>query len=198
VNGHPPGGHGIYTAGVRARHKRDYYCEDPWVWPAFFRDVRLPAGVYDPFCGIGRVLDAARWAGYREVFGSDIVRRAGLDRAHSFYRCSYQDRIENPFGFLAHSVVSNPAYSWVDDLLVDVCAIRRPAALFLPITYLAGKAELLARTPLQRVLVCKPRPSCPPPAASKRTGGKMDYAIFYFVPGTEPGTARLGWLRRDP
>lgn len=189
------------TAAARARKwsaydrdPDDFYIENQWCSQAFFNVEKFgDTIIFDPFCGTGRILDAARAIGLRTL-GSDIVGR-GAKKAHRITITGYRDQVVSPF-LKDLSVVSNPPFDLVDQLLVDVRECRRKCALFLPLTYLAGKARLLNKAPLARVLICSPRPSCPP-FGTKAGGGKADYCWMVFVPGwSRDWIGRL--LLRDP
>lgn len=148
--------------------------------------------ILDPFVGTGRVLDGARGAGHK-TWGYDIVDRGAR---HPRQLIAYEEHRRSKFA--THQVVTNPPFGIVDRLLVEIAdQLAGKAALFLPLAYLAGKAKLLDRCPLARVLVCTPRPAAPPPGAQKRGGGMVDFAVFVFESGRRPGTWRGGWLRKN-
>lgn len=180
------------------KQAEDWYMEDRWVSERLF-DVEkfFPPKIVDPFCGSGRILDAAKLAGYK-TFGLDVVNRS---HAHNF---ELGDVFKMDFPASqprkGWSFVSNPPYDRVDELFDEMIklGVSSKTVMFLPMAYLAGKAKRLKQLPLVRVWICKPRPNCLPgeliQSGVKPSGGKKDYAWFVF----EESLAIDHTLNHDP
>jgi hypothetical protein len=181
-------------AALRERHahiwKRDpsdFYVEDQWVSAELFKYEKFPLRkIHDPFCGTGRVLNAA--IGYaHEASGSDIVARLGVAK-HDFRILDATGPAATQMFRWDRHIVSNPPYQLVDYLLTRMIddGLGSKCALFMRLTAVAGKSRYLRHAPLSHVLICKPRPNCLPGEAiidgAKAGGGQVDYAWFVFDP----------------
>jgi hypothetical protein len=174
------------------RHPEDWYVEEEWVNDRLFACETFEGRIVDPACGIGRIVKAARRAGYK-ASGSDIVRRAPGYRVGNFFEQSRSvpNLVSNvPFrfalAFVGHSL--NLA--------------ERKAALLLPAGWINGEARSrwLAKTPLKRIWHLAPRPSMPPgeivvARKHKISNGTIDYVWLIFEQGFQ-GEPVTGWLRR--
>ncbi|WP_255608295.1 hypothetical protein [Methylosinus sp. Sm6] len=73
------------NAHLWVRHPQDWYVEESWVDHRFFEEEAFEGSIYDPACGLGRIVEAARAAGYNDVRGEDLVSRSMFcDRAVDF------------------------------------------------------------------------------------------------------------------
>lgn len=199
------------NAHLWVRHPDDYYIEPEAVSTRLFemldiqrfgmpRDATI---ILDPACGSGRIVRAARRAGY-SALGTDKVRRSA-----ECYRTA--DFLTDTPPQQPDWIVSNPPFA--------LCAMRHPdkappfvakalevarygAALLLPLPWLAGATRSLWLAPrLTRLLVCTPRPSMPPgpliEAGIMPGQGNADFAWFIFESDhTGPWTG--GWCDWKP
>jgi hypothetical protein len=175
-----------------------FYIEDEWVSHALFGIEEFPVGsILDPFCGTGRILNAAARRGYATC-GYDVIDRGCK---HQFRK---HDALELTALFHAPAhIVTNPPYD--RDLLRTLLprmrapGLKHKAALFMPLAYLAGKAPLLRAIPLARLWVCRPRPNCLPgkviARGEKAQGGRRDFAWFVFDPDHQ-GDPKVRFLDR--
>src|SRR5208282_5190194 len=97
----------FYERGKKERHshiwqrdQHDWYIEPEWTSARLFKEVVFRGPVYDPACGSGRIVKAAREAGY-QADGSDIVRRSEF--------CNFEDDfLMRPMGsFRPGAIVTN-------------------------------------------------------------------------------------------
>lgn len=194
------------------KQPEDWFIEDRWVSERLFdvedfkgHPTKHPYYLFDPFCGTGRILDAAKKRLYT-AYGADIVDRKERDPEHGF---TQTDTTIFYGKHWLYPVVSNPPYDKVDQIFDTMIkeGVHAKTAFFLPMAYLAGKAKRLCKLPLVRVWVCKPRPNCLPgeliTSGVKPGGGKKDYAWFVFAgAGKNFQTAGVGprvlWLEKDP
>ena len=170
--------------------------------------VRLSAPIiWDPACGQGNVLRAAKNAGYSTI-GSDIRERAGVREVADQFdiRDFLAGRITRPSAGERRALVTNPPYgrgklteaftrralamSFVDEVCVLVNA-----------KFLWGQARaigLWSEHPPDLIFPVNPRPSIPPGeyllAGGKAEGGVESFAWLYWrVPAERTGAARFVW-----
>ena len=180
------------------RLPREFYPENSWCSEALFREEHFPLGiVFDPFCGSGRILDAASRIG-KKTIGSDIHPQV-KGRAHRISTADASKR--GMFTINAHTV-TNPPFVLADDMLEKMrCGLPAKCAIFLRLSALQGKSKLLEKLPLSMVWVLRPRPACLPPDKRvervERVGGQVDFAWFCFDPKYS-GAPFVWWLSRDP
>lgn len=185
-------------AHLWARDPDDWYVEPSWCSKALFAKEFFTGEIVDPACGMGRILDSAKAAGYI-TRGIDIKLRGTIASRHAICLGDFRE-MKGPF----ENIVCNPPYKYDDEFVkwaVNNC--RRKIALLLRAQWAnaAGRSAMLERMPLRRVLMITPRPSMPPGKVVVANGGKdpsggtQDYAWFIFdhAYDDEPG---FGWIRR--
>ena len=179
-------------AHLWTRHPEDFYVEPTWCSRRLFEVERFDTGIFDPACGLGRILDSARAAQYI-AFGADIVQRGAAD--------FIEDYIELPR--LAANVASNPPFGIADRFCETALKnTTHKVALLLPTKWMNGakRGAWLETTPLRRVWLLAPRPSMPPgpviEAGLKPGNGTVDFCWFVWERGYA-GRPELRWLRRD-
>jgi hypothetical protein len=62
------------AAHLWAKEVHGFYIEPQWCSERLFEVETFNGGIWDPACGIGRVADAARRAGYRTI-ATDLIDR---------------------------------------------------------------------------------------------------------------------------
>jgi hypothetical protein len=181
-------------AGIWARQGEDWYVEPEWCSKRLFETERFDGGIYDPACGMGRIVNSAHDAGWI-AFGNDIVSR-GNYRAIDFLS---NEGCECP----TPNIVSNPPFDISEQFVKKALLFAdQKVVMLLPATWHCGdkRSRWLETTPLRKVLFLTPRPSMPPGhvilAGGKPGGGTKDFAWFIWEQGFE-GCPELGWLRRD-
>jgi hypothetical protein len=141
-------------AHIFAKSAELFYIEPQWCSTRLFAVERFPGPVWDPFCGTGRVAEAARVAGY-ETYASDIVDRGyrHLNRIEGFLTV---DRLDPNM-----SLVANPPF---DDQILKHAISLDPTkmALIWPLARVVAVHAWLSKAPLARVLMMTPRPPMPP------------------------------------
>jgi hypothetical protein len=169
-----------------------HYLEPPWCSVRLFEAEQFPGLVWDPFCGWGRVIEAARAAGYA-TRATDIADRgyAQLDGIQDFLKVDHLDRDV--------SIVGNPPFT---DAIVQHAIALDPVkmALIWPFARIVAAWPWLAAAPLAHLWMLTPRPAMPPAsyiaAGQKPEGARVEHCWLIFERGhREP--AQLGWLRRD-
>ncbi len=176
-------------AQIWNRADDEWYIEPHWCSERLFAEEKFIGGIYDPACGIGRVVIAALAAGLK-AYGSDLIDR-GWD--------------STPQDFLEHegkhdNIVCNPPFDQAPMFAGHaLCLARRKVAMIFPTARL-NAAHWLEDTPLVRVWLMTPRPSMPPGrlilAGHKPGGGKTDFCWLVFEQGFE-GHPETRWLHRD-
>lgn len=184
------------------RHPDDYYIEPEWTSRRLFEEHVFHGTIYDPACGSGRIVKAAREQG-RVAFASDI-------RARTIeFPVPMLDFLDPKFvGPEADNIVSNPPYKFCDSesdfafVRLALERAKRQVALLLPASFQYGdkRRKFLHTTPLEFVYSITPRPSMPPgpviEAGDKPGQGTKDFAWFVW---RKPfiGEPTLRWLSKD-
>ena len=184
------------NAHIWTRDPYDFYTEPFWCDVALFKAVTFRGSVYDPACGLGRIVQAARDAGLGGV-GTDIAPRSSyVMRTRDFLRDSY---VNNE----VDSIVSNPPFKHAVEFVERALEVAKyEVAFLLPARFLWGaeRSRWLAKTPLRQVLAIAPRPSMPPgelvESGAKVGGGKEDFIWAIWQRGY-CGRPEFGWLRKD-
>lgn len=182
------------NAHLWARHPQDWYVEPEWCSRRLFEVERFGPTIWDPSCGLGRILVSARAAGY-VVAGSDLVERS----EHCEWTADFMATQPLERGA---QIVSNPPFGIADAYAKHALRHAEKVALLLPTKWMnaAGRGAWLETTPLRRVWLLAPRPSMPPgpviEAGEKPGNGTVDFAWFVWERGYD-GLPELHWLRRD-
>lgn len=177
------------------RDPDDWYVEPLWCDEAMFARVEFDGHIVDPCCGLGRILDAAKAAGY-DTIGCDI-RDRGASSRHAFWQSDFFAIKDT-----APNIVCNPPYKYAERFVAHCVerAARKTAVLLRAQWANAGaRSRWLETLPLRHVLALAPRPSMPPGAvilAGEKPGsGTTDYSWFVFERGYT-GRPEFGWARR--
>lgn len=187
----------------KVQHDRaddDWYIEPSWSADLLFASDMLPAGipVWDPACGRGTMIEAARRSG-RHAIGTDIADRGARQCHHDFFRSEPFDidfhRFCDPW-IIASNPPFNVALEWaLRALSLDI----GPVALIVQLRFLAGltRAHLYDEFPPAFEAVFSDRPSMPPGAKieemgdSAFSGGSIDFAcIVWNAERTGPTISR--------
>jgi len=183
------------NAHLWKRHPDDWYTEPDWVDERLFEQEKFVGPIFDPACGLGRIVKAAHSAGYL-AFGADKVSRSSY--------CHVETDFLTADGQAPGSIVSNPPFKLAREFAKKALELASyKVALLLPTLWLHGdeRSRWLAGTPLAKVLIITPRPSMPPgpviEAGIAPGGGKADFAWFIWRRGYV-GSASIDWLRRKP
>lgn len=181
------------NAHLWARHPEDWYVEPEWCSRRLFEVEPFGGRIWDPSCGTGRIVRAARERGHLAV-GTDLVMRSPVcSSQEDFLRTTTRDA----------NIVSNPPFGVADDYARK--ALRQAVfkiALLLPTKWMnsAKRGAWLETTPLATVWLLAPRPSMPPgpviEAGEKPGNGTVDYCWMVWDK-THTGAPVIRWLRRD-
>jgi hypothetical protein len=189
---------------IFARQDVDHYVEPEWVSERLFDEEEFDGPILDPCCGWGRILQAARTAGYKTK-GSDVVQRKGC-RHENFVAMQANDRA-NRWWAQAGALICNPPFELMREFCFKACSLMRQkgsritkVAMIFPVRRLPAAIWLEEELPLYKVLFLTPRPSMPTAeyiqAGGKVGGGTQDYCWVIFKRGfTRKPT--IGWLHRD-
>ncbi len=164
--------------------------------------------VYDPCCGSGWVLDEAKARGHMTI-GGDIVDRHAR---HKFVRGNFlkiQSYPKPPPG-KSLSIVSNPPYSYEDDIAEKIIRkaltlpIRR-AVFILPLAFLAGQDRYRFFTKDFRPShtgIYSQRHTMPPGAridemAKPFEGGMQDYCVLIYTGPRHKWRTETIWFKPE-
>jgi hypothetical protein len=188
----PVGGKRRKYAHIFAPAENKFYLEPHWCSRRLFAVEKFPGPVWDPFCGTGRVVEAALAFGYT-TWATDIVDR-GYERLNKLKDFLTVNHVRDDL-----SIVGNPPF---DDRILQHAIGLNPIkmALIWPLARLVAAHEWLHSAPLARVLMMTPRPSMPPgsyiASGKKPQGARVEHCWLVFERAYR-GQPRLGWLRRD-
>jgi hypothetical protein len=172
------------------RHAYDRYVEPMWCSTALFAVERFQGLVWDPACGLGNVLKAARSAGY-STYGSDIAEDA---------TGAIQDFLTAIAPAPKFSVVCNPPFSLIGKFAERALELGACKVAMICPTARLNAAHWLELKPLSRIWLLTPRPSMPPVEVilrgEKPGGGRTDFCWLVFEPDYE-GEPMIGWLHRE-
>lgn len=184
------------AAHIWAKEELGFYVEPSWCSACLFDAEKFTGGIEDPGCGIGRIVESARRAGYRTVAG-DIVDRGypRLDHCEDFLRREFSR---------AQNIVCNPPFNICDRFVRHALKLTSGTNGKVAMIWLARRlnaARWLANTPLARVYLLTPRPSMPPGVVilrgEKPGGGTQDFVWLVFD-RNYVGLPELRWLHRGP
>ena len=181
-------------AHVWAKDSDSFYVEPSWCSAALFWREQFAFPIWDPACGLGRVVDAARRFGH-EARGTDKVKRSEFcQTVVNFLDCDVA---------CSHDIVSNPPLHVANEFVAQALALTvSKVAMLLPATWHCGskRSAWLKTTPLRRVYALTPRSSMPPGAVIlsgvEPGGGTTDYNWYVWLRGYD-GPVELTWLHRD-
>jgi hypothetical protein len=173
-----------------------HYVEPAWCSERLFDVEKFAPVIFDPACGWGTILHAARAAGY-DVCGGDIVdrRRHGLKyfSKHDFLKLRSIDANKL-------SIVSNPPFDHVQEFCEHALHLGMKKVAMIMLVRRLNAAHWLRDLPLKTVYLLSPRPSMPPgawiAAGNKPGGGTQDFCFLVFDRRYK-GEPKLKWLYRD-
>ena len=189
---------------IFARDAYGHYVEPSWCSARLLAVESFGAPralICDPSCGWGRILRAAKAAGYG-VIGSDVVDRRRDPQAFTDFPFTICDFLIDTPVRAPWAIVCNPPFDYVREFCeraLDIATYK--VAMLMPLRRLPA-AHWLQRLPLESVYLLTPRPSMPPAsylAAGEKPGnGTQDFCWLIFnkraAVGLEP---RMRWLHRD-
>jgi hypothetical protein len=176
---------------IFAKEKNLWYVEPHWCSVRLFEVERFPGPILDPFAGWGRIVEAARAAGYK-VRATDIVDRGHhLDAVEDFLAVDHVDPDV--------SIVGNPPFTdSIAQHAIKLDPIKMP--LIWPFARIVAAWPWLATAPLAHIWMLTPRPALPPAsyleAGKKPEGARVEHCWLIFERGYD-GLPQLGWLHRD-
>jgi hypothetical protein len=179
-----------------ARGVNDWYVEPEWCSRRLFEVETFVGSVWDPACGMGRIVRQALAADL-PTFGTDVAQRG---TTLPFARYDFLGDHEPPEWVGSDNIVTNPPFDVAPQFAMRALdrATGKVAIIF-PTARL-NAAKWLRPLPLARVWLLTPRPSMPPGETilrgEKPGGGKMDFCWLVFEQGY-PGSPSLRWLDRD-
>src|SRR5262245_22965989 len=182
-------------AGIWAKNELGFYVEPNWCSERLFAVEDFAPTVYDPACGSGRILSAARAADYHAC-GSDVIERAKLDNFVQRDFLTWTGPIDR-----AWSVVCNPPFDHVQEFCEHALRLgARKVAMITLVRRLNAAGKWLGKLPLARVWLLTPRPTMPPGhviAEGKKPGGGTQDFCWLVFDRTHRGPPELRWLHRE-
>ena len=176
---------------VWKRHADDRYVEPEWCTTALFGVEGFQGLIWDPACGIGSVLKAARAAQFSS-YGSDISEDAH-STVQDFLTASAP--VQGSF-----SIITNPPFSLIRKFAERALKLGAYKTAMICPTARLNAARWLSDLPLKAVWLLTPRPSMPPVEVilrgEKPGGGRTDFCWLVFEPDYEDEPT-IGWLRRE-
>jgi hypothetical protein len=183
--------HRPLLAHVWAKDPLGFYVEPEWCARRLLEVERFNGIIKDPACGVGRITDAARTAGY-SIIATDLVDRGypQFDGVEDFLRS--ERRVDN--------IICNPPYNICRGFAEHALKLARRKVAMIWLARRLNAARWLANTPLARVYLMSPRPSMPPGhvilAGEEPGGGKQDF-VWLVWDHEHQGLPELRWLCRE-
>jgi|SRR5262249_10771414 len=187
-----PSDHRPLAAHIWAKDSHGFYIEPEWCSRRLFEVEQFDGTIWDPACGIGRIVAAARGAGYPTI-ATDLVNRGCLwfDGLVDFF-----DSPRMP----AANIVTNPPFTVCDQFVRRALELVDGKVAMIWLARRLNAARWLQDTPLARIYLLTPRPSMPPGhvllAGEKPGGGTQDFCWLVFS-RAHKGQPELRWLHRD-
>lgn len=185
-------------AHIWERDPYDWYVEPQECSLALFDNEEFHGEIWDPACGLGRIVESARASGLSS-WGSDIVVRSEFCSERIDFLASFDRDFTN--------IVTNPPFKHAEEFVrrsLEALPNRGKAAFLLPTVWMAGfstKRGWLPTSPLLSVYSISPRPSMPPgrviEAGVRPGNGTKDFAWFVWQKGYQ-GEARLRFMNTKP
>jgi hypothetical protein len=174
------------------RADADWYVEPNWCSERLFAVEPFTGTIWDPACGMGRIVAAAKAAGL-SAFGTDVVDRGCGAQPLDFLKPSRAKNIHA-------DIVCNPPFDVAKEFALRALELAKSkVAIIFPVRRL-NAARWLEQTPLARVWLLTPRPSMPPGEVimrgEKAGNGTVDFCWLVFQQGYQ-GRAELAWLHRE-
>jgi len=187
-----PSDHRPLAAHIWSKEPDGFYVEPSWVSERLFAVEKFDGTIWDPACGIGRVTEAARRAGYRTL-ATDIADRGypHFDGLVDFLDCGRMP---------AANICTNPPFTVCDQFVRRALELVPGKVAMIWLARRLNAARWLQNTLLARVYLLTPRPSMPPGqvilAGEKPGGGTQDFCWLVFS-RAHKGPPELRWLHRD-
>lgn len=185
----------IKQAHLWERDEHDWYVEPIECSRALFDAIEFDGTVWDPACGLGRIVKSARDYGL-DAIGTDLVSRAEICMSEKDFL--KDDMIK---GF-SH-IVSNPPFRFAEEFVrhsLKIVPDNGMVAMLLPLVWLSGfsqKRYWLPASPLYKFFPISPRPSMPPgrviETGIKPGNGTKDFAWFVWKNGYQ-GDAKVVFM----
>lgn len=175
------------------REECEHYVEPEWCSRRLFDVEKFWLSIYDPCCGVGRIVESARAVG-KVAYGHDIVDRGFPKTATIDF---FKSDSEYP------NIVCNPPFNIFKEFALHALKVTKAKngkVAMIWLTRRLAAARWLQDTPLARIWLLTPRPSMPPghviTAGGKPGGGKQDFCWLVWDSAHE-GAPEIGWLHRD-
>src|ERR1700677_2846589 len=112
-----------------SRDEHDFYCEPEWCSQRLFEAEKFEGNVWDPACGLGRIVASAKLAGL-ESHGMDIVKRSSFCLGEFDFLTS-----TDPWP----NIVSNPPFGIAEKFVAHALKLaERKVAMLLPAKWVQG------------------------------------------------------------
>jgi hypothetical protein len=176
-------------ARIWNRAKDEWYVEPEWCSIRLFEEEKFNGVVYDPACGLGRIVLGAIKTGHK-AYGSDLVDRGWDNSCQDFFQHKHHH----------DNIVFNVPFNIARPFVTHALGLaRNKVATVFPLARL-NAAHWLKQTPLRHIWLMTPRPSMPPgsyiKAGKKPGGGKTDFCWLVFEQGYV-GPREMLWLHRE-
>jgi hypothetical protein len=188
-----PSDHRPLAAHIWNKEPDGFYVEPEWCSVRLFEVEKFNGTVWDPACGIGRIVEAARRAGYRTL-ATDIVDRGcpRFDGLVDFFDCKRMP---------AANICTNPPFTRCDQFVRRALELATGKIAMIWLARRLNAARWLQDTPLARIYLLTPRPSMPPGhvilGGEKPGGATQDFCWLVFEHG-HVGPPEMCWLYRGP
>jgi len=171
--------------------KDGWYVEPAWVIERLLAVERFPGVIWDPACGGGTIVKAARQLKFHAI-GSDLIKRGAYEKRDFL---QHGGKWKGKF-----SIVCNPPFDHIEEFARHAVELGARKVAMIMLVRRLNAAHWLRDLPLRRVWLLTPRPSMPPgewiAKGNKPGGGTQDFCWVIFERGYA-GFPDLRWLNRD-
>jgi hypothetical protein len=173
------------------KDKNGFYIEPLWCSERLFEVEKFSGRIYDPACGTGRIVQAARAAGYDAVGSDLIVRKRGTRKL---------DFLKSTSSLAKLNVISNPPFDHVREFCEHALELGAVKVAMIMLLRRLNAAHWLRQLPLTTVYLLTPRPSMPPGkvilAGEEPGGGTQDF-VWLLINSGYRGQVQMKWMHRD-
>lgn len=167
----------------RPRSANDFYVEEPWMVRGLFDVQRFEGPVWDPACGTGTIVKAARSIGL-DAIGSDIVHRGWPEHEDDLTKTDFLTGGRTLWMTNAENVICNPPFNLAAEFVRRALhLVPGKVAMLLRLAFIesVGRSDLFTGGHFMALHPFARRGHMPPGGSNlPRKGGAVAFAWFVW------------------